>query len=236
MFDEIKKSPLLDKKKYVYSGLSHYLYPTIIENITNTDYETYLKDQFYHPLGAYTITYNPYKYFPLGNIIPTEYDDFFRKELLHGFVHDEGASMMGGVSGNAGLFGTANDLAKLMQMYMQKGRYGGKQYIPEKTVNEFIRRQFPENKNRRGLGFDKPLIDNNKNELKDAYPAIDASINSFGHSGYTGTFTWADPDNGLLYILFSNRVHPTRDNSKLFKLNLRPAMHQAIYDCLKKGL
>ncbi|MBN1822010.1 MAG: serine hydrolase [Prolixibacteraceae bacterium] len=236
MFDQIRDSELLDKKEYVYSGLSFYLFPTIIQNLTQTDYETYLKKNFYRPLGAYTITYNPYKYFPIENMVPTEYDDYFRHELIQGFVHDEGAAMMNGVSGNAGLFGTANDLAKLMQMYLQKGEYAGKRYIPEKTVNEFIRCQFPENDNRRSLGFDKPYIDNYKNDLKDAYPAVDASPNSFGHSGFTGTFTWADPDNKLLFIFFSNRVHPTRENQKLYDLNIRPAMHQVIYDCIKEEL
>ena len=160
-------------------------------------------------------------------------DDYFRKETMCGFVHDEGAAMMGGVSGNAGLFGTTNDLAKIFQMYLQKGYYGGKRYISEKTVNEFTRIQFPENKNRRGLGFDKPLIDNDKNSLRDAYPAVDASKNSFGHSGFTGTFVWADPDNQLLYVFMSNRVYPTRENQKLYDLNIRTAMHQAMYDCLK---
>ena len=236
MFDQIRDSPLLKSAKYVYSGLCFYLFPKIIENLTGMDYETYLKENFYHPLGAYTITYNPYKYYPLSEIVPTEYDDIFRKELIRGFVHDEGAAMMGGVSGNAGLFGTANDLAKLMQMYMQKGQYGGVRYIPEKTINEFTRRQFPENDNRRGLGFDKPFIDNNRKKLSEAYPAVDASEDSFGHSGYTGTFAWADPDNNLLFIFFSNRVHPTRENSKIYDLNIRPAMHQAIYDCIKEGL
>ncbi len=236
MFDAIRESPLLVRKKYVYSDLSFYLYPTIIANLSGRDYETYLKETFYHPLGAYTITYNPTRYFPLEKIVPTEYDDFFRSELLQGYVHDEGAAMMGGISGHAGLFGTANDLAKLMQMYLLKGRYGGIQYIPQETVTEFTRCQFPENDNRRGLGFDKPYIDNHKKELKDAYPAVDASKNSFGHSGYTGIFTWADPDNQLLYIFFSNRVHPNRENSRLFDLNIRPAMHQAIYDCIKEGV
>ena len=235
MNDTIRNSKLLPRKKYLYSGLSFYLYPKIISNFTGEPYESYLKNTFYKPLGANTITYNPYKYFPLKNIIPTETDDFFRKEILHGFVHDEGAAMMGGISGNAGLFGTTNDLAKLFQMYLQKGFFGGIRYISEKTINEFIRIQFPENENRRGLGFDKPLIDNYKNELKDAYPAVDASINSFGHSGFTGTFAWADPDNQLLFIFMSNRVHPTRENSKLYQLNIRTAMHQAIYDSVKKS-
>ena len=148
-----------------------------------------------------------------------------------GFVHDEGAAMMGGVSGNAGLFGNAIDLAKIMQMYLQKGYYGGKRYLSENVLNEFTKRQFPENENRRGLGFDKSYIDNYKNDLVDAYPAVSTSENSFGHSGYTGTFAWADPDNELLFIFLSNRVHPTRNNSKIYDLNIRTAMHQEIYNC-----
>ncbi|MCG6185925.1 glycoside hydrolase family 3 N-terminal domain-containing protein [Maribellus maritimus] len=233
MYDTIRNSKLLPRSRYLYSGLSFYLYPDIISNITGESYEDYLKKNFYRPLGAYTITYNPYKYFPMKDIIPTEKDDLFRMETIRGYVHDEGAAMMGGISGNAGLFGTTNDLAKLFQMYLQKGYFGGRRYISEKTVNEFIRIQYPNNNNRRGLGFDKPLTDNYRNSLKDAYPAIDASANSFGHSGFTGTFAWADPDNGLLYIFMSNRVHPTRENQKLYQLNIRTAMHQAIYDCLK---
>jgi CubicO group peptidase (beta-lactamase class C family) len=207
----------------------------MISTLTGEPYETYLKTNFFDPLGAYTVTYNPYLQFPLKRIVPTENDDFFRDEKLRGFVHDEGAAMMGGVSGNAGLFGTTIDLAKIFQMYLQKGYYGGKRFISEETVNEFTRIQYPENDNRRGLGFDKPYIDNHKKRLKNAYPAVDASKNSFGHSGYTGTFAWADPDNGLLFLFMSNRVHPTRNNAGLFNLNIRPAMHQAIYDCLKKN-
>lgn len=233
MFDTIRTSELERRKKYLYSGLSFYLYPTMIENLTNRTYEDFIRETFYRPLGAYTITYNAYKHFPINQIIPTENDDFFRMEKLRGFVHDEGAAMMGGVSGNAGLFGTAGDLAKVFQMYLQKGYFGGRRYISEKTINEFTKIQYPENKNRRGLGFDKPLIDNNKNSLKDAYPAVSSSKSSFGHSGYTGTFAWADPENGILFIFMSNRVHPTRNNSKLYDLNIRTAMHQAIYDSIK---
>jgi beta-glucosidase-like glycosyl hydrolase/CubicO group peptidase (beta-lactamase class C family) len=235
MYDTIRDSKLLPRSRYLYSGLSFYLYPDIITNLTGESYEEYIKNTFYKPLGAYTITYNPYKYFPMKNIIPTEKDDLFRMETVRGFVHDEGAAMMGGISGNAGLFGTANDLAKLFQMYLQKGYFGGRRYISEKTVDEYIRIQYPNNNNRRGLGFDKPLIDNYKNALKDAYPAVDASANSFGHSGFTGTFAWADPNYGLLYIFMSNRVHPTRENQKLYQLNIRTAMHQAIYDCIKEN-
>lgn len=236
MYDTIRNSKLRPSKKYLYSGLVFYLFPQIISDLTGQEYEHYISKTFFEPLGAYTIVHNAYKQFPLDRIVPTETDDLFRHETLHGFVHDEGAGMMGGVSGNAGLFGTANDLGKVFQMYMQKGYFGGRRYISEETVNEFIRVQFPENKNRRGLGFDKPLINNKKNNIIDAYPAIDCSQNSFGHSGFTGTFAWADPDNGLLYIFMSNRVHPTRENQKLYNLNIRTGMHQKIYDCIKIGL
>jgi len=236
MFDTICTSELKTRKRYLYSGLSFYLYPKMIENFTGREYESYLKNTFYKPLGAYTITFNAYKHFPLKQIIPTEKDDFFRMTQIKGFVHDEGASMMGGISGNAGLFGNTNDLAKVFQMYLQKGFYGGKRYISEKTIKEFTRIQYPNDDNRRGLGFDKPLIDNHKNELRDAYPAVSSSKNSFGHSGFTGTFAWADPDFDLLFIFMSNRVYPTRENQKLYELNIRTAMHQAIYDCIKTGL
>lgn len=230
MLDTIRTSKLLPRKRYLYSGLSYYIYPELISELTGIDYEKYSKQTFYLPLGATTISYNAYQHFPQKKIVPTEVDDFFRKETLRGFVHDEGASMMGGVSGNAGLFGNANDLAKLFQMYLQFGYYGGRRYISEKTLKEFTRLQYRKNKNRRGLGFDKPLIDNFKNKLEDAYPAVSASENSFGHSGYTGTFVWADPNDELLFIFLSNRVYPTRENQKLYQLNIRTAMHQSIYN------
>ncbi len=232
ILDTIRNVKSLPSKRYVYSDLSFHIYPDMITNLTGVPYEEYIKTTFFRPLGAWTLTYNPYLHFPLDNIIPTETDDFFRNERLRGFVHDEGAAMLGGISGNAGLFSNTNDLAKVFQMYLQKGYFGGKRFISEETVNEFIRRQFTHNNNRRALGFDKPLVDNQKNTLKDAYPAISASKNSFGHTGYTGIMAWADPDNGTLFIFMSNRVHPTRENLQLFNLNIRTAMHQAIYDCL----
>ncbi|WP_159517855.1 glycoside hydrolase family 3 N-terminal domain-containing protein [Sunxiuqinia indica] len=233
IYSEIRDSRLLPRKKYTYSGLGFYLFPRVIEDLTGENYENYLKKEFYLPLGASSVTYNAYRYFPQQVIVPTEQDNVFRKELLQGFVHDEGASMMGGVSGNAGLFGTATDLAKIMQMYLQYGKYANQQLLDSASVREFTRIQYPENENRRGLGFDKPYIDNRENKLKDAYPAVSASPESFGHSGYTGTFAWADPENDLLFIFFSNRVYPTRENSGLFDLNIRPALHQVLYDSLK---
>jgi beta-glucosidase-like glycosyl hydrolase/CubicO group peptidase (beta-lactamase class C family) len=236
IYKRIKDSPLLASKKYVYSDLSFIIYPKIVEKLTGSEFESYLKNNFFHPLGAYTFTYNPYKNYPISQIVPTENDYVFRKELIRGYVHDETAAMLGGISGHAGLFVTVNDMAKLMQMYLQKGQYGGRQYIPEKTIVEFTRCQFPQNGNRRGLGFDKPYIGNNERKLEDAYPAPDAGKNSFGHTGFTGTFVWADPDNQLILIFFTNRVNPTRENTKLTDMNLRTEMHQAIYDCIKKGL
>jgi CubicO group peptidase (beta-lactamase class C family) len=200
------------------------------------NYEDYVKMNFYRPLGATTLTYNPYLHFALNRIVPTETDQLFRKQNILGYVHDESAAMLGGVSGNAGLFGSANDLAKLFQMYLQKGYFGGKRYISEETVNHFIKPRYHENRNRRALGFDKPLLDNNTKSIKNAYPAKGVSQNSFGHSGFTGTFVWTDPDNGLLYIFMSNRVYPTRENGKIFDLNIRSGMLQSICDGINKGL
>ena len=229
MYKAIKKSGM-DEKKYRYSGLSFYLYPQIIKDITGVEYETYSKKNFYQPLGAHTINYNPLRFYSKDRIIPTEKDTFFRKIQIHGTVHDEGAIMMGGVSSNAGLFGTTTDLAKIMQMYMQMGEYGGIRYISDSTLREFTKCQYPKNDNRRGLTFDKPLLKDKKN----GSCAQEASTNSFGHSGYTGTFTWADPENGLLFVFMSNRVFPTRNNSKIYKLNVRPSIHQVFYDALKE--
>ena len=234
IYDAIRDAKSLPAKKYVYSDLGFHLYPEMVTNLSGVPYEQYIAENFFRPLGASTVTYNPYLHYPLERIIPTETDDFFRKEKLRGFVHDEGAAVLGGVSGNAGLFGTANDLAKIFQMYLQKGYFAGRRYFSQELVDEFTRIQFPKNNNRRALGFDKPYINNHLNSLKDAYPAVSASKNSFGHTGYTGIMVWADPDSGILFIFMSNRVYPTRNNPALFDLNIRPAMHQAIYDSIVK--
>jgi len=229
IFKMIRKSDLNEEPGYVYSGLAFYIFPTVIENLVNTDYESFTYTNFYDKLGAHTLRYNPWKEYDLSNIIPTERDTFFRMEQIHGRVHDEGAVMMEGVSGNAGLFGTSLDLAKLMQMYMNQGSYGGEQYIASETVEEFTRYQYRDAGNRRGLGFDKPPLENKDQ----GYIAPDASEASFGHSGYTGTFTWADPQHELLIVFFCNRVYPTRLNRKLYDLNIRPSLHQTLYDMIK---
>jgi beta-N-acetylhexosaminidase len=231
MFSRIKDSKLLPEKKYTYSDLCFMLFPDVISNLTRSSYESYLEQNFLAPIGAKSVHYNPYRFYPKERFIPTERDDTFRKEVLQGFVHDEGAAMMGGVSGNAGLFSTANDLAKIMQFYLQKGEYGDLKLFSPKTFDEFNRVQYPENGNRRALGFDKPYLENSKKALENAYPAPSVSAESFGHTGYTGTFVWADPKNQLIVIFLSNRVYPTRENEKLIKKNFRPQLQQLIYDC-----
>lgn len=230
IYKQIKESPLNEKAGYVYSDLSFYLYPVIVERLTGQKFEDYLKEHFYKPLGATTLTFTPEKHFPQRRIVPTEYDSLFRKQLLHGTVHDEGAAMLGGISGHAGLFGNANDLAKLMQMYLQKGQVAGRRYISEATLSTYTSCQFCPT-NRRALGFDRinsPYVENG-NAAKGASPE------SFGHSGFTGTFTWVDPKYDLVYVFLSNRVNPTRNNNKLSQLNTRTAVQQVIYDALEEA-
>ena len=234
VINDIVKSPLLAKKEYVYSDLGMGLFRFVTERLTNMTFPEYLNKEFYKPLGAVSTGFKPYERYPIPTVAPTEDDQTFRKELLQGYVHDEMAAVLGGVSGNAGLFSTANDLAKVMQMYLQLGYYGGKQYVSAATIKEFTKVQFPNSSNRRALGFDKPNpgIRGQKNK----FPAADASPESYGHTGFTGTFVWMDPENQLLFIFLSNRVYPSRSHSGISDLNIRPAMHQAIYNAIKKGL
>jgi len=232
MYREIKKSPVQKHPKYLYSGLGFFLFPQMIKNITGENFQTYLKKNFYQPLGANSLTFNPYKYFPMVKIAPAEVDTFFRKRLVQGYVDDEDAAMLGGISGNAGLFANANDLAKLTQMYLNMGYYGGKQYIADSTMKEFTSVQYPDNDNRRGLGFDKPLLGNDTLPETKSYPTLGVSPESFGHSGYTGTFFWADPKDGILYIFLSNRTYPSRSNEKIVQMNIRTHILQAVYDAI----
>ena len=232
IFNEIKKSPL-GEKKYVYSDLTFIIAPEIINSLSGQKWYNYVTDNIYHKIGAYEIGFNPYLSYPLSRIVPTEYDSLFRKQLLHGTVHDEGAAMLGGISGQAGLFSTANDLMKLMELYRRMGEYGGEQLISKEVLLKYTSVQFPENNNRRGLGFDKPLLNNSEVPQKDSYPAKSASAASFGHSGYTGTFVWVDPVYDISYIFLSNRVYPTRNNNLLSELNIRSNILQAVYDSIK---
>jgi CubicO group peptidase (beta-lactamase class C family) len=225
----INRSKVSDEKKYLYSGLTFLIFPSLIEQLTGTDYQTYLEENFYQPLGSQTLGYLPKGKNYVNDIVPTEVDSLFRKTLVKGWVHDENAALKGGVSGNAGLFATADDLAKLMLFYQNYGNVDGQQLISTKTVKEFTEVQFRENGNRRGLGFDKPLLNNAELPLAEAYPSPLASPNSFGHSGFTGTFIWADPENKLTYIFLSNRVYPSRDHQKLYSLGIREALQDVFY-------
>lgn len=233
IYKAIKKSPLNEQEGYVYSGLSFYLLPEIVSNLTNSDFETYLKSEIYEKIGAYTITYNPLRYFPKKRIIPTERDTFFRMTQIHGRVHDEGAAMMDGVSGNAGLFSSADDLAKLAQLYLNRGTYGGETIIPGDVVDEFTKCQYCDEGNYRGLGFDKPPWTVNPDATSVSI-SKSASPESYGHSGYTGTLMWIDPKEELVFIFLSNRVYQTRLNRKLYTENIRPAIHQSIYGAITR--
>jgi CubicO group peptidase (beta-lactamase class C family) len=227
----IKKSPLNAKAGYVYSGLSFLMYPDFVKATTGKALDRYLYDTFYKPIGANNLVFNPIETIEQHKIIPTENDDFFRMQLVHGRVHDEAAAMLAGVSSNAGLFGNATDLAKLLQLYLNEGEYGGERFIEASTLQEFTRCQFCETDNRRGLGFDKPLIEYDEQK---SYVAKSASPQSYGHSGFTGTFFWIDPKEELIVILLSNRVHPTRANRKLYTMGIRPRLQQAAYDAIYK--
>ncbi|GAB3739410.1 glycoside hydrolase family 3 N-terminal domain-containing protein [Spirosoma lituiforme] len=231
IFQQIRDSPLNAKKEYVYSDLSFILYPQIVKRLTGENFEDYLKTTFYKPLGATTLTFLPRRFYALDRIVPTEYDSLFRKTLIWGRVHDEGAAMLNGLSGHAGLFGNANDLMKVYEMYRQQGSYAGQQFISAKTMAEFTLYQFPELGNRRGLGFDKPSFTYTGNAPKSATKA------SYGHSGYTGTFVWVEPDPAynLTYVFLCNRVYPTRNNPKLGNLNTRTNLVEALYQATKRG-
>lgn len=232
IYKAIRKSPLNAETEYKYSGLLFYLLPQIVEDLVGMDYESYLRDSIYAPLGATTLTHNPLRYFPRERIVPTENDTFFRMRQLQGRVHDEGAAMMAGVSANAGLFATALDLAKLWRMYLAGGRYGGTELIASGSLAEFTRCQYCDSGNHRGAGFDKPRF---PYDAATSSVAAAASAESFGHSGYTGTFVWADPAEELLYIFYSNRVYPTRDNPLIYRRNIRPRIHAALYRAISSG-
>ncbi len=227
VFKEIANSSVNTKQGYLYSDLHYYFYPKIVQSLTNLSFEKYL-DSTYKSLGASTLTFNPLDKFKLERIAPTEFDSTFRNEQIHGNVHDEGAIMLGGISGHAGLFGNCNDLSKLLLMYLNKGRYGNKSYINFDIIDQCTSYQFPSEKNRRGLFFDKLDFDKKTNG-----PSL-ASNKSYGHSGFTGTFLWVDPQENLFYVFLSNRVYPTRENKKISELNIRTEVGNAIYKSIIK--
>lgn len=222
--DLLKKRRKRDKYKYTYSDLGFYIMKRIAEKLLNQDIDVFMQQNFYTPLGLSTLTYRPSEKFSLDIIAPTEQDTFFRKTLVRGNVHDQGAAMLGGVGGHAGLFSNAHDLAVLMQMNLQKGFYGGYRYFLPETIGTFSEKQF--DKNRRGLGWDKP-------EPEGHGPTSDfASPNTFGHTGFTGTAAWVDPDHNLVYVFLSNRVFPDASNTKLIRNNVRTDIQDLIYKAI----
>lgn len=228
MWPKMLNSPIKTRGSYVYSDISMYVMQDIVEQITETPLEKYVVDNFYTPLGMHTAGYLPRNRFTKEQIVPTEDDKVFRKTLLEGYVHDQGAALRGGVAGHAGLFGNANDLAIYYQMLLNRGSYGGEQYFTPETVNTFTSKQ--SDVSRRGLGFDRWDPD-----LTKKYPSQLASPQTYGHTGYTGIGVWVDPTRNLVYIFLSNRVNPGV-SEQLGRLNIRPRIHDAINRAVDKAV
>lgn len=221
----IREKPARTVYDYRYSDMGFYILQHLAEKMLNQPMEDFLDQNFYEPLGAYTLGYLPLTKFPPEQIAPTEDDKLFRKKLLTGYVHDQGAAMHGNIAGHAGLFGNANDLAKLGQMLLQNGSYGGQQFFKPETVNLFTAKQYETS--RRGLGWDKPTLSDWNGPT-----TLYASGKTFGHTGFTGTCIWIDPEFDLVFIFLSNRVHPDMTNNKLLNANIRPRVQEVIYKAI----
>jgi len=216
----------LKSNRYRYSDVPYYVMKKYIEDTYGERLDKLTQDFLYKKLGAFNTSYNPLEKFPKNQIIPSEEDKYYRYQTIQGYVHDMGAAMQGGVGGHAGLFSNANDVAKIMQMYLQEGYYGGSQFFDSRTVKKFNTCYFCDKNVRRGVGFDKP-------QLQDSGPTCGCvSRKSFGHSGFTGTYTWADPEKEIVYVFLSNRTYPTASNTLLVKSGLRTRIQQAIYDAI----
>ncbi|MFR1243169.1 MAG: serine hydrolase domain-containing protein, partial [Butyricimonas faecihominis] len=228
--DLILNSKLLPQKKYTYSDLGFVLLKDIVEEQSATPFDVYCRKHFFKRLGAYNTDFNAHFNLDMKRVVPANEDDIFRKSQLHGYVHDPIAALMGGVSGNAGLFSTAEDLAKIMSVYLNRGTYGGERLIDSTTIDLFTQTQLPLDQNRRGLGFDKPETLPNKS----GPTCKEAPCSSYGHTGFTGTIAWNDPDNQLIYIFLSNRIYPNEFNDKLIKDNIRTKIQEVIYKAILK--
>ncbi len=223
MFGQIYSSPVKDQGDYRYSDLGMIMLKYIIESVTKTEFDKFMDSVFYRPMDLRFLTFNPLKRFPKAMIVPTEKDADFRKGLIHGYVHDPAAAMLGGVAGHAGLFSNAEDLSRLLQMLLNGGTYNGTRFLNQETIDMFTAYQSEDS--RRGLGFDKP-----EKDPKKISPCSDlASPKCFGHSGFTGTQMWADPETGLIYVFLSNRIYPTATNKLLIQNNVRTDVMDVIY-------
>ncbi len=228
LLKDIIDTQLGSRGKYTYSCLNFMLLKEAVENISGEDLNTFVQENFYRKLGASTTTFQPIRYLSINDIPPTENDPFFRKQLVRGYVHDEGAALFGGISGNAGLFSNANDMAKIYQMWLNEGKYGGERFLSKETVRLFTTTK--SSVSRRGLGFDKPDPQNPK-----ASPCGKKTPSSvYGHTGFTGTCFWVDPENQLIYIFLSNRVYPSRTPNKLSSMEIRERIQDEIYNAFTK--
>jgi CubicO group peptidase (beta-lactamase class C family) len=223
IYKQILSTPL-GTKKYEYSDLCYYFTQKIIEKQLGKRQDLFLLENIYKPMGLRYARYLPLNYFDKSKIVPTERDMAFRKQLLHGTVHDPGAAMLGGVAGHAGLFCNATDLASIMQLFLNNGTYGGMQFFDSKTTTEFTKQQFVGN--RRGAGFDRP------NGSGGGTCDKLASQQSFGHSGFTGTLAWADPKDKVIFVFLSNRVHPDQNNWKLRDMGIRTEIQHVVYEAV----
>ena len=231
IFQQIIKTALLKEKKYKYSDVGYYFFNEIIRRVKNTNQDQYVENEIYGRLGLNNIGYNPRDKWSLERIPPTEDDKIFRKQLIQGDVHDQGAALFGGVGGHAGLFSNSNDLAVLMQMYMQYGHYGGDTLYDKEILELFTSSPYLEtHRNRRGIAFDKPVLSG----VGGPTCNYCSSNKSFGHSGFTGTLTWADPENGFVYVFLSNRVYPDAENRKILSLSIRTRIQKVFLDAIKK--
>jgi beta-glucosidase-like glycosyl hydrolase/CubicO group peptidase (beta-lactamase class C family) len=229
-------APVAPRGNYLYSDLDFHLLARVVERVSGKTLDTYLDSTFYRPLGLATMGYRPWQRFPKDRIIPTEDDHDFRMRLIQGDVHDQGAAMLGGVAGHAGLFSNANDLAVIMRMLLNGGTYAGVRYLNDSTIADFTKCQFckpnalpaPNGKdNRRGLGWDKPQPAGKPG------PACECvSYLSFGHTGFTGTQIWADPADSTIYVFLSNRINPSAENKKLSELNIRTRIQEVVHDAV----
>lgn len=226
IFNRIANSQLREQQKYKYSDLPYYILKKYLEDRSNKTLHELTRNHFYKRMGMDRMGYLPLQRFDKNEIVPTERDTSFRSQLVHGYVHDQGAAMQGGIGGHAGLFSNSNDVAKMMQMYMQNGSYGGVEYFKPETILKFNTCYYCDQEVRRGVGFDKPQLD----EVGPTCGCV--SMTSFGHSGFTGAYTWADPDAEIVYVFLSNRIFPSADNRFLLSENIRTNIQQIIYDAI----
>jgi beta-N-acetylhexosaminidase len=228
LFSRILKSPLGPKNKYVYSDNDFIFLGKIVEQLSGMTLDEYVQKTFYKPISMVSTGFKPRNRFGAGQMVPTETEKHFRRQTTQGDVHDEGASLFGGVAGHAGLFSNAYDLSMLYEMLLDGGMFNGVRYLKSSTVKYFT--AYHSDVSRRGFGFDKPEKDNATR--KEPYPSEKASPQAFGHTGFTGTCVWVDPKYDLVYIFLSNRVYPTRDNPKLSQMMIRGKIQDAIYTAI----